>query len=69
MTGGEAIIALAAGMFVFAVSWGAVSIMAEPVTRNLSHTRPDLRAVMVLLLATTPFLFGAFGLVGVILFP
>ncbi len=69
MTGGEAIIALAAGMFVFAVSWGAVSIMAEPVTRNLTRTRPDLRAVMVLLLATTPFLFGAFGLVGVILFP
>ncbi len=69
MTGGEAIIALAAGMFVFAVSWAAVSRMAEPVTRNLISVRPDLRAGMVLLLAATPFLFGAFGLVGVILFP
>ncbi len=69
MTGGEAIIALAAGMFVFAVSWAAVSSMAEPITRNLIRVRPDLRAAMVLLLAATPFLFGAFGLLGVVLFP
>lgn len=69
MTGGEAIIALSAGLGIFAVSTAGLTFAAPGLIRAIRRVQPALRASFVLTLAAAPYVLGAFVALGVVFFP
>ena len=69
MSAGEAIIALATGLSVFGFALIALIVCGALVTRSLHRVGPELRALLIMLLAGAPYAFGAFTALGVVLFP